>query len=96
MVGSSVQRALVESIHQIGQVMGIRTIAESVEDRATLEALRQIGVDYAQGYGLVDARAFDLATCKARREVSFHKSAVFLGLFRGNTPRVFYQARFLL
>ncbi|HKV08946.1 MAG TPA: EAL domain-containing protein [Thermoanaerobaculia bacterium] len=52
MVGSSVQRALVESIHQIGQVMGIRTIAESVEDRATLEALREIGVDYAQGYGI--------------------------------------------
>ena len=34
MLGNSVQRALVESIHQIGQVMGIRTIAESVEDRA--------------------------------------------------------------
>jgi diguanylate cyclase (GGDEF)-like protein/PAS domain S-box-containing protein len=52
MIGSSVQRALVESIHQIGQVMGIRTIAESVEDSTTLEALREIGVDYAQGYGL--------------------------------------------
>jgi diguanylate cyclase (GGDEF)-like protein/PAS domain S-box-containing protein len=52
MVGNSVQRALVESIHQIGQVMGIRTIAESVEDRTTLEALREIGVDYGQGYGL--------------------------------------------
>ncbi|MFY9821596.1 MAG: EAL domain-containing protein [Thermoanaerobaculia bacterium] len=52
MVGNSVQRALVESIHQIGKVMGIRTIAESVEDRTTLEALREIGVDYAQGFGL--------------------------------------------
>ncbi len=51
------QRALVESIHQIGHVMGIRTIAESVENRATLEALREIGVDYAQGYGIADARA---------------------------------------
>jgi diguanylate cyclase (GGDEF)-like protein/PAS domain S-box-containing protein len=52
MMGSPVQRALVESIHQIGQVMGIRTIAESVENRATLEALREIGVDYAQGFGI--------------------------------------------
>ena len=52
MRGSSVQRALVESIHQIGKVMGIRTIAESVEDRPTLDVLRQIGVNYAQGYGL--------------------------------------------
>ena len=52
MLGNSVQRALVESIHQIGKVMGIRTIAESVEDRPTLDVLRQIGVNYAQGYGL--------------------------------------------
>ncbi|HEX3131245.1 MAG TPA: EAL domain-containing protein [Thermoanaerobaculia bacterium] len=52
MVGSPVQRALVESIHQIGQVMGIRTIAESVENRQTLDVLREIGVDYVQGYGI--------------------------------------------
>jgi diguanylate cyclase (GGDEF)-like protein/PAS domain S-box-containing protein len=52
MLSSSVQRALVESIHQIGQVMGIRTIAESVENRETLELLLEIGVDYAQGYGI--------------------------------------------
>jgi diguanylate cyclase (GGDEF)-like protein/PAS domain S-box-containing protein len=50
MVGDSVQRAIVESIHQVGHVMGIRTIAEGVEDRAALEALCAIGVDYAQGY----------------------------------------------
>ncbi len=52
MVGSPVQRALVESIHQIGQVMGIRTIAECVENRATLEMLREVGVDYVQGFGI--------------------------------------------
>jgi len=57
-----VQRALVESIHQIGKVMGIRTIAESVEDRPTLDILRQIGVNYAQGYGLSLPRASDLAS----------------------------------
>jgi Amt family ammonium transporter len=51
-VNNTVQRALVESINQIGHVMGIRTIAESVEDLPTLEVLRQIGVNYAQGYGL--------------------------------------------
>jgi diguanylate cyclase (GGDEF)-like protein len=49
---SSVQRALVESINQIGHLMGIRTIAEGVEDPATLAALREIGVDYVQGYGV--------------------------------------------
>jgi len=50
MVADPIQAALVESIHDIGEVMGLRTIAESVEDEATLEALRQIGVDYVQGY----------------------------------------------
>ncbi|MDP9120890.1 MAG: EAL domain-containing protein, partial [Acidobacteriota bacterium] len=52
MVANPVQRSLVESIHQIGQVLGILTIAESVEDRVTLEVLREIGVHYAQGFEL--------------------------------------------
>ena len=50
MVADPIQAALVASIHEIGEVMGLRTIAESVEDEATLDALRQIGVDYVQGY----------------------------------------------
>ncbi|MGH9362313.1 MAG: EAL domain-containing protein, partial [Thermoanaerobaculia bacterium] len=50
MVEDEVKRALVESINQIGHVMGMRTIAEWVENRATLDLLKQIGVDYAQGY----------------------------------------------
>lgn len=44
--------AIVESINHIGSVIGIRTIAEWVENEAILEKLRQIGVDYAQGYAL--------------------------------------------
>ncbi len=45
-----IQAALVGSIHEIGRVMGLRTIAESVEDKETLDALKKIGVDYVQGY----------------------------------------------
>jgi len=45
-----IQAALVGSIHDIGQVMGLMTIAEAVEDRETLEALKEIGVDYVQGF----------------------------------------------
>lgn len=41
--------ALVESIAQIGKVMGIRVVAEAVSSAGALEALRSIGVDYAQG-----------------------------------------------
>ena len=32
--------------------MGKKTIAEFVEDDEILEILREIGVDYAQGYGI--------------------------------------------
>jgi diguanylate cyclase (GGDEF)-like protein/PAS domain S-box-containing protein len=45
-----IQRALVEAINQIGQVMQMKTVAESVEDEPTLQALRGIKVDYAQGF----------------------------------------------
>jgi EAL domain-containing protein (putative c-di-GMP-specific phosphodiesterase class I) len=44
--------AIVESINHIGNVIGIRTIAEWVESEAILDKVRQIGVDYAQGYAL--------------------------------------------
>jgi EAL domain-containing protein (putative c-di-GMP-specific phosphodiesterase class I) len=30
--------------------MGLKTIAEFVEDRETLKLLQKMGVDYAQGY----------------------------------------------
>ncbi|HEY9658640.1 MAG TPA: EAL domain-containing protein, partial [Allocoleopsis sp.] len=42
--------ALVEAINQVGHVMGLETIAEFVQDQATLEKLQQVGVDYVQGY----------------------------------------------
>jgi EAL domain-containing protein (putative c-di-GMP-specific phosphodiesterase class I) len=43
---------LVKSINEIGHVMGKRTIAEFVENDATLDALKDIGIDYAQGFGI--------------------------------------------
>ena len=47
-----VNYALVECFNRVGQVMGMKTIAEFVENEATLEMLRSLGVDYAQGYGI--------------------------------------------
>jgi len=52
MAHNSVDRAMVRSINDIGHVMGKQTIAEFVEDPDTLASLRELGVDYAQGYGL--------------------------------------------
>ncbi|MFB9411507.1 putative bifunctional diguanylate cyclase/phosphodiesterase [Dactylosporangium matsuzakiense] len=50
-VEDRVDRAMVEAVNRISHEMGLRTIAEFVEDTVVLDALRTIGVDYAQGYG---------------------------------------------
>ncbi|WP_052672311.1 bifunctional diguanylate cyclase/phosphodiesterase [Aliterella atlantica] len=44
--------AMTEAINTVGHVMGIKTIAEFVENEAILDKLRALGVDYAQGYGI--------------------------------------------
>jgi diguanylate cyclase (GGDEF)-like protein len=48
--------AVVKSINEIGHFMGKKTIAEFVEDDEVLEILREIGVDFAQGYGIEKKR----------------------------------------
>jgi diguanylate cyclase (GGDEF)-like protein len=44
--------AMVKSMNDIGHSLGLRTVAEYVESPQILEALREIGVDYAQGYAI--------------------------------------------
>jgi diguanylate cyclase (GGDEF)-like protein/PAS domain S-box-containing protein len=56
MMEDPIDHAMVKAINQIGHVMGIRTIAEFVENDAILEELRSMGVDYAQGYGVEKPR----------------------------------------
>lgn len=51
-VDDTLDRAIVTSIHQIGHAAGIKTIAEFVETDEIREVLRDIGVDYVQGYGI--------------------------------------------
>ncbi len=41
---------IVKSIIAVAQNFGVRTIAEGVEHQATLDLLRDLGVDYAQGF----------------------------------------------
>lgn len=53
MTQDPIDYAMVESINQIGHVMRIQTIAESVESEDVLAALKKLGVDYAQGYALM-------------------------------------------
>ncbi len=50
MNSNPMNRAIVEAIHQVGHTLNIRTIAEFVENEAIVTQLREIGVDFAQGY----------------------------------------------
>jgi len=52
MVDSKMDHAMVAAINLIGHDMGIKTIAEFVENDGIIEKLQHLGVDYAQGYGI--------------------------------------------
>jgi diguanylate cyclase (GGDEF)-like protein/PAS domain S-box-containing protein len=47
-----VDLAMVKSINEVGHVMGKKTIAEFVENEQIFNLLNELGVDYAQGYGI--------------------------------------------
>jgi EAL domain-containing protein (putative c-di-GMP-specific phosphodiesterase class I) len=52
MLEDPLDRAMVEAINQVGHVMGLITVAESVESPGLIDMLREIGVDHAQGHGI--------------------------------------------
>jgi len=58
--------SIVAAIVELARNLGMKSIAEWAEDRATVEALWRVGVDYVQGYGVsrpVDPAAILAADC---------------------------------
>jgi EAL domain-containing protein (putative c-di-GMP-specific phosphodiesterase class I) len=53
-----IDRAMVKSINEIGQVMGMETIAEFVESEEIKTMLKEIGVNYAQGFAIHKPQPF--------------------------------------
>ncbi len=51
-IDDPIDHAMVKSINEIGHVMGMKTIAEFVENDEIKGMLRELGVDYAQGYAI--------------------------------------------
>ena len=45
-----VAKTMVQSINQVGHTMNLKIIAEYVENETIVEILREMGVDYGQGY----------------------------------------------
>ncbi len=58
-VNDPLDRAMVKSINEIGHVIGLQTIAEFVENDDILECLKNIGVDFAQGFGIAPPRPIE-------------------------------------
>lgn len=49
-VNDDVAKTMVQSINQVGHTMKLEIIAEYVENQEIIEMLREIGVDFGQGY----------------------------------------------
>ncbi|MGD8913918.1 MAG: EAL domain-containing protein [Candidatus Thiodiazotropha sp.] len=57
-IDDPVAKTMVAAINQVGQAMGLRTIAEYAENDLVIDQLKKIGVDYGQGYGLGKPQPF--------------------------------------
>jgi diguanylate cyclase (GGDEF)-like protein/PAS domain S-box-containing protein len=52
MVNNNIDHAMVAAINEVGHIMGIKTIAEYVENDQIVKKLQHLNVDYGQGYGI--------------------------------------------
>ncbi|WP_172656980.1 EAL domain-containing protein [Collimonas arenae] len=65
MLNSPTDYAMVEAINKIGHLMGKQTIAEFAVNERIIGTLTEIGVDFAQGYGIGRPEAFGLGADKS-------------------------------
>ncbi len=65
-----VDRAIVEAINNIGHIAGFKTIAEYVETQKVAKILKDIGIDYAQGYAINKPQPLANSKTAIRQKVS--------------------------
>ena len=58
-VDDTVDESMVKAINQVGNAMGIATIAERVETKEVLDKLSDIGIEFAQGYYIARPSSVD-------------------------------------
>ncbi len=68
-VDDEIDFAMVRSINDIGHVMGKQTIAEFVENDSIISRLQEIGVDFAQGYGVAIPSPLEQLALDQEREI---------------------------
>jgi diguanylate cyclase (GGDEF)-like protein/PAS domain S-box-containing protein len=62
--------AIVDSINRISHILGMRTVAESVEDAVTLARITELGLDFAQGYFIAEPEALDAEPAQRQTALS--------------------------
>lgn len=60
MLESPLDEFIVETINRLGHFLGMKTIAEFVENEAIFNRLKEIGVDYAQGYWVANPQRLQI------------------------------------
>jgi EAL domain-containing protein (putative c-di-GMP-specific phosphodiesterase class I) len=66
--------AMVQSINEVGHLMGMETVAEFVESDAIIQVLREVGVDYAQGYGICPPRPLEIFERAEEQDSGAHQA----------------------
>ncbi len=69
-----IDRVIVRSINEIGQELGMKTIAEFVESTEIKDVLEEIGVDYVQGFGIDRPRPLIEVIKEQTQDVEKHSS----------------------
>lgn len=57
MADDAMDCAIVEAINRIAHILGMQTVAESVENAQSLEQVRALKIDFAQGYYIAEPEA---------------------------------------
>ncbi|MBV1921564.1 MAG: EAL domain-containing protein [Pseudomonadales bacterium] len=68
LANNTIDNAMVKSICDVAKAMGIETIAEFVEDEAILQRLKEIGIDFSQGYHIHKPTTLDRQAFKVIEE----------------------------
>lgn len=72
MASDLIDYAMVHSIHNIGHVMGLKTIAEFVENETVLRMLKEMGVNYAQGCWIDVPKPVEQLILFSERTLNYH------------------------
>ena len=70
MVKDPIDAVLVKAINDTAHALGKSTVAEFVEDAATLDKLAELGVDFAQGYHISKPMSLEELIEKAKKNNS--------------------------